>query len=119
MTPRPHAVLIAFARRSIAALGLAGLLLPWASVLASPARADHAPSHVPVARLQVLVNYVHIVDDGDWWGKGEFRLGVALSRYLGCQDGDPLRDRCGDRQGAIGETWRFSASSGTFRYHPA
>ncbi|HLH25240.1 MAG TPA: CARDB domain-containing protein [Chloroflexota bacterium] len=116
MTPSRRAVTLASARRSLAALVLAGLLLPWAAVSTPSAWADHHRGHEPVTRLQVVVNYVHIVDDGDWWGKGEFRLGVALHRYLGCQDGgDPLRDSCGLHRGGIGEEWRFSASSGTFQ----
>ena len=62
MTCRPRPATLAAARRASASLVLASMLLPWAAVLAPPARADHLPSHVPVARLQVVVKYVDIFD---------------------------------------------------------
>ncbi|MBX5490312.1 MAG: hypothetical protein IRZ14_04070 [Chloroflexi bacterium] len=113
MMSRRGARTVASVRRHITALGLLGLLLPWTAVLASPAHAQwHGPE--PVARLQLVVNYVTIYDDGDWWGAGEFTVWARVDRYLGCQDGgDPLRDGCGVYRGYVGESWQFSASSGS------
>src|SRR3954470_23755793 len=79
MTRRLRATVRAFAQRRLAAILFAGLALPWAPAFAAPARADHNRFHDPAARLQVVVNYVSIFDDGDWWGKGEFRLGLSVS----------------------------------------
>lgn len=98
------------ARRTALSVGLSAALCASMFASATPARADHTPDHDPVTRLWIVVKQVVVVDDGDWFGKGEFRLRVSVVRHEG--DCSPLCS--GVRRGYVGADYRFSASSQTF-----
>jgi hypothetical protein len=90
-------------------LTLAALLLPQSLPLATPVYADHNPLHEPVARLQLLVNSVHIYDDNDGFlaGDGEIELTAVVLRctdyHLGQCDGSTV---------LASDTFKFSAGNG-------
>jgi hypothetical protein len=96
-------------RRTLSIYGLVGLVI--ANLLASPitARADE-PIRVPETRLQVFVNRVHIFDDRDWLGSGEFTLHAAV---IECTSPEPhLELPCTGSRVVAGRMLRFSADSG-------
>jgi hypothetical protein len=71
------------ARRALPSLGLAAALLtstlgaPAPAVAQEPIIHDHRMGGPPVARVQVVIHQVKIIDDRDW-GDGEFYLWYTL-----------------------------------------
>ncbi len=61
-------------RRAGLALALAASVAAAVLPAAPLARADHESGHVPVARVQVQLKRIHILDDRDGWGKGKGEL---------------------------------------------
>src|SRR5690349_19714417 len=87
--------------RSLARLVLTAWLL-GAPVLASVA-GPAAPAQADGTRLQVLVKQVHVFDDSDPDGQGEFRL---FAMVLECNGYDvPCSYQCGDDScNTVGDT---------------
>lgn len=75
MSRRRRATTLQVARRIIAALALAGMLLPWTSGPAAPVRADDPGD--PAVRLEFLVHTIIIHDDNDI-GEGFMSMWVKV-----------------------------------------
>lgn len=74
MPRRPLTVALAFARRAMLSLALAGLLVPGAPGPVAPAGADHDPRHDSVARVLVVIDKVTVLDDNDPESEGDIQI---------------------------------------------
>jgi hypothetical protein len=101
------------ARRALPSFGLAAILLtstlgaPDPALAADPIIRDHRNGGPPVARIQVFVKHMRIVDDRDW-GDGEFDFWFSLICF---QTSTPCLGGYGSA-GLDGFGRAFSAGSG-------
>src|SRR6185295_8717460 len=94
-------------QRVLTALVLSGLFLPWPLGGAPSAVADHAPTHDPAARLQLVVNSVYVIHDNDpsiFLGDGEIKLTSIVMRCVHYHLG-----QCDEPTNLITDTASFSA----------
>jgi hypothetical protein len=88
---------------------LFGITLAWVGLGATaPALADHAPAHDPVARVQLVIHRIQVLDTRDDGVVGDLVFEFQLRRLPGACRGAP----CADDAPWITREYRVSADDG-------